>query len=350
MYIKIHSTKNYIGGNTRSCCELVKYLSKENEGKELLDQENFFNSQGKDFSDFQVISSIDQNVKGLHKKEARFFMLSINPSKKELSYLAFKATSKKINDLAQMSPSEKEKYNQLFKDYVNDCMEFYAQGFNKDLCREDILYFAKVEKIREYKYTDKQVKEHNAKEGEPKPGLQTHCHIIVSRKDRSMSKSISPLANSKGESNKHKLNGKSVKVGFNRDKYMLECETLFDIKYKYSRSIEDFYLSHKVDKHILHLSHVQYESYLKNLANFHEQTKDIETQSLINLAKGIKEGSLYKIGNSSIDIMGVGDLKNEEFNHQPPTIQLVQWVKNIIAGNPVKISKELVKGSQGLEM
>jgi hypothetical protein len=40
MYIRIHGNRDYVKGNSQSCLDLVQYLNKENDGKELLARSN----------------------------------------------------------------------------------------------------------------------------------------------------------------------------------------------------------------------------------------------------------------------------------------------------------------------
>lgn len=245
MYVKIHGNRDYVKGNTQSCRDLVNYLGKENEDKELLNQEQFFNQTNNSIESQYVISSIDNNKKGLKDKDAKFFMVTINPSEKELKHLLKMSTNgKNIGQISELTPGELERYTNLVKDYARQIMDDYARAFNRDLTGKDLVYFGKVEQERHYKGTDKEVKEGKALSGELKPGLQTHVHIVVSRKDIEQKHSLSPLANSRG-SNKHKLNGKGIKVGFDRDMFVKGCESQFDNMYQYQRKIENSYEYYK---------------------------------------------------------------------------------------------------------
>ncbi len=58
-----------------------------------------------------------------------------------------------------------------------------------------------------------------------------HAHVIVSRMDRTQTISLSPLTNSKGNTNM--LNGKEVKNGFSRTGWQVESCDLFCKKYRY---------------------------------------------------------------------------------------------------------------------
>jgi hypothetical protein len=234
MFVKIHATKTYPKGNTQSCSDLVQYLEKENEGKELMESEFFFNDTTDHAMSSKVINDIDNNVKTLKAEQAKFFMISINPSPKELKHMAKQATGREISGVWEMSATEKERYNTLFKEYVNKEMDVYAKNFNRDITKDNLVYYGKIEQERTFKGTDKEVKLDMAKSGAKKPGLQTHAHVIVSRMDKDMKMSLSPLANSRGSKN-HQLNGKSVQVGFNRDTFKEQSEKEFDKHYRYQR-------------------------------------------------------------------------------------------------------------------
>jgi Family of unknown function (DUF5712) len=242
MFVKIHGTQDYFKGNTQSCVDLVNYLGKENEEKELLLKTGFFSHRDNNVNEQLVIHSIDNNKKGLKEKDAKFFMLTVNPSERELKHIAKIATNgKPITELSQMSSPEQERYNNMIKDYVREIMEEYANGFNKGLTAEDLVYFCKLEQQRHFTGYDKEVKLGTSSNGDLKPGLQTHVHVIVSRKDKSQKQSISPLARSRAK-NTHKLNGKSVTVGIDRKLFMQISEEKFDRMFRFQRDYKDSFV------------------------------------------------------------------------------------------------------------
>lgn len=274
MYVKINGAKDFVKGNSQSCKDLVDYLEKENEEKDFAIQERFFDQAKKDIDPQYVISKIDNNKKGLKEKDAKFYMLSVNPSEKELQHIAKLASGKEIIHLSQLNAKEREKYNDLLKDYTRAVMEEYAKNFNRGLTGKDLVYFGKVEQQRYWSGIDeKQSKEISQLKGEGhslsqifeiekylkesekfslrhfyengavkqddlKPGLQTHVHVVVSRKDITQKHSLSPHANSRG-SDKHQLNGKNITVGFDRNNFKSTCENKFDQMYKYTRDYQN---------------------------------------------------------------------------------------------------------------
>lgn len=235
MYVKIHGTADYVAGNTQSCLDLVNYLEKEDEPKSLLDKEFFFSHEKDDIHPHLVIQTIDHNHKGLKSGDAKFYMVSVNPDQRELNHLAQIATGgKSIRDVSEMSHQQYQRYSNMIKDYSRKAMDVYATAFNRGLEGKDLVYFGKIEQQRYFNGMEKEVKLGNAKRGESKPGLQTHVHFIISRKDKTQKHSLSPHANSRGSKN-HVLNGKKVILGFDRKAFKTTCEQLFDHVFNYQR-------------------------------------------------------------------------------------------------------------------
>src|SRR5690606_24462586 len=143
MYITITAQK--VEGNyTQSATDFVDYLEKENEGKPLPEMEHFFDQYGDEISAEEVIKEIDGNTAKLKKIEPKFYSITLNPSRREL---------KAIGD----SP-------EALKRYTREAMKDYAKAFNREVdgkpvSVDDIKYYAKVERQRTFKGTDKQIRE-----------------------------------------------------------------------------------------------------------------------------------------------------------------------------------------------
>jgi hypothetical protein len=257
-----------MGGNySQSVASFAEYLDKENKGKPLSEREAFFNQHADRISRFKVIEDIDSNTRKLKRREPKFYSITINPS-----FLELKAI---------------ENNKEALKTYTKKVMEDYVASFHKTeingkkLSVNDIVYYAKLEHERTFKYTDKYVKENlpyirqlrtiqtkaNAVQmgkatgnlaklkqkyqevyantphkqqgliieaGMKKEGPQSHIHIIVSRKDRSNRYSLSP--GSKHKASTVELNGKEAKRGFNRDLFMEKAEQRFDTLFGLQRN------------------------------------------------------------------------------------------------------------------
>jgi len=212
-YINVENSGK--GENKGSCRALVWYLSKENIGKPLTDIELFFSQSKEQVNQREVIKSIDSNTAKLGQCDAKFYMITVNFSQPEIHF---------INN-------SKEKV----KLYVREVMELYAENFHKGLSSKDIVWFAKIEQQRTYKGFEPEVRDGMAKQGEVKPGSNTHVHVIVSRKDTTNKIKLSPMTN-------HRQSSSGViKGGFDRNSFKEKSEKCFDELFNYNRGITEKY-------------------------------------------------------------------------------------------------------------
>ena len=272
MYISI--TKQHMDTTfSQSSGDFVDYLEKENRDKVPEQQEHFFDQHNDHVSPKHVLKDIDGNTPKLRKNEPKFYSLTISPSQRELKHIG--------NDPDKL------------RQYVREAMKDYASSFYRDtpVSVDSIKYYAKIEYERTYKGFDREIKENQpfrsqivklehdlAKirsgeldgnsqaiqktieqlrteaphrvdgqmvvQGMKKQGLQTHVHIIVSRKDVTNTLSLSP-----GSSHKASeviLNGNPVKRGFERDRFFEKAEKTFDKLFKYERNFVESYTAHKM--------------------------------------------------------------------------------------------------------
>lgn len=178
MYSKIINPAKHgsvVFNNKESALRLGNYLDKEQAKNQCKDKYIFFNSEG-NFGKKQVVESIDNNVKGLTKKDDKFHSLVIAPSAKELEHIG--------NDTAKL------------KEFTIVCMEKYASNFNlnlgKRLSEKDLVWYATIHQNRAYKGTDAEVVNGEKKSGDLKEGLQTHIHVVVSARDKEQKITLNP--------------------------------------------------------------------------------------------------------------------------------------------------------------
>ena len=343
MYITI--TPQKMGGNfSKSSADFVGYLEKENQGLEHQDMEHFFNQYGDEISAEEVVKEIDGNTAKLEKHEPRFYSITVSPSKYELRRL-------------QNSSEDLKRYTrELMKDYV---ASFNREIKGRPVSIDDIKYYAKVEHQRTFKGTDFQVKENqpfatkilqlktdirNVQEGRAegnikrmkkeitklesqaphqqngkrivqgmaKDGNQSHIHIIVSRKDASNRFSLSP--GSKYKASDVKLNGETVKRGFDRDNFFDKAEKTFDKNFGYKRNFAETY---KARKDFVKNPNLYFAALMKLPANekalaFKMITKSglpivpsipvSQTQIALRIFKRLRRGAEVAIKSSSIGI------------------------------------------------
>ncbi|MDD2674568.1 MAG: DUF5712 family protein [Flavobacterium sp.] len=248
---KPHSTLG--ADNKGSCSNLAIYLEKENEEldklikksssmNEIFQLENrkqgFFTASEINISTIDVISSIDNNKRKLGANDAKYFAPTISFSENELSHIAFLATGKReITSVLELNSSELEQFNNLIREYGRKVMDNYALNFNRQdkgiKSGADLVYFGKIEHFRKFKGTDKEVIDGKEISGQYKKGLQSHIHIIVSRKDKTQLLKLSPTCNEK-QTNR-KIGNNEYQVGFDRVKWINSNEKFFDEHFNYKR-------------------------------------------------------------------------------------------------------------------
>ncbi|MCR9228341.1 MAG: DUF5712 family protein [Flavobacteriaceae bacterium] len=275
MYLTITAQRTGKGLKTfhGSVRDYVIYLEKENQEVEPAEQETFFDQNENAIPPEKVISEIDGNTAKLKKREPRFYSIVVSPSQRELK---------------QISTDP-----EALRQYIREIMKDYAASFYRDrtVTVDAIKYYAKIEHERSFRGFEKQVREnapyrkqiaklrnelakvereeiqgnpktiqqeihrlaqeapHKIKgqmivAGSKKQGLQSHIHIIVSRKDVTNTYSLSP--GSKFKASETTLHGKRVKQGFSRDQFYQSAENTFDRIFAYDRNFMEKYGTKKL--------------------------------------------------------------------------------------------------------
>ncbi|RBQ06816.1 DUF5712 family protein [Pedobacter miscanthi] len=220
MYINI--TDSDTGNNKGSSGALVHYLDKESWMFEDADPELWFNGSASGIESYQVRNLLDKNIAKLCHDDAKFFLININPSQKEITHLK-----------GLFEDGTKAE----FKAFAVKIMDEYARNFKRAgvTSNEDLLWFGKLENHRYYSFKDKEVKTGTVKRGDLKPGEQMHIQVIVSRKDITNKIKLSPMNNSKGRNVEH-----SKKVGqFDRTAFKESGEKVFDETFDFKRPLTD---------------------------------------------------------------------------------------------------------------
>ncbi|MEM9078680.1 MAG: MobB family relaxase [Bacteroidota bacterium] len=271
MYIAITPQK-LDSGYSSSVSDYVAYLEKENESLAPENQEYFFSQTEDRVSNETVIKEIDGNTAKLKKTEPKFYSLIVSPSHRELKAI--------------------QNHPDALKNYTRELMKDYAASFYRDnpITVDQIKYYAKIEHERTYRGFEKEIVENapyrkkivrlqnnirkvgrgemegNSKQmekelaqlqrdiphkinGKPitvgmkKEGVQTHIHIIVSRKDGTNTFSLSPGA--KYKASEVEMHGKKVQRGFHREQFFEASEKTFDRLFQYDRNLVETYRAKK---------------------------------------------------------------------------------------------------------
>ena len=186
--------------NAGSSRQLASYM--EHEDLERMEKgiytDGFFNLTEDNIYKSKVVKDIDTNIGQLLKTDAKFYAIHVSPSESELR---------------AMGNTEQEKAEAM-KRYTREVfIPEYAKNFNKGLSETDIKFYGKIHFDRSRSDNE----------------LNMHCHLIVSRKDQTGKKKLSPLTN-----HKNTKNG-VVKGGFDRVNLFQQAEQGFDKLFGYDR-------------------------------------------------------------------------------------------------------------------
>ena len=158
-----------------------------------------------------MIKDIDTNIGQLLKTDAKFYAIHVSPSEKELQAMGN----------AELEQAE------AMKRYIREVfIPEYAKNFNKGLSETDIKFYGKIHFDR------------NRSDNK----LNMHCHLIVSRKDQTNKKKLSPLTN-------HKNTKKGmVTGGFDRVNLFQQAEKGFDKLFIYNRQFSEAFEYYNIMK------------------------------------------------------------------------------------------------------
>ena len=190
--------------NAGSSRQLASYM--EHEDLERMEKgiytDGFFNLTDDNIYKSKVIKDIDSNIGQLLKIDAKFYAIHVSPSEKELR---------------AMGNTEQEQVEAM-KRYIREVfIPEYAKNFNKGLSEADIKFYGKIHFDRSRSDNE----------------LNMHCHLIVSRKDQSNKKKLSPLTN-------HKNTKKgTVTGGFDRVNLFQRAEQGFNKLFGYNRPLAE---------------------------------------------------------------------------------------------------------------
>lgn len=204
MHIDFAPPSNGTYNNSGSCRQLANYM--EHEDLERMEKgiytEGFFNLTDDNIYKSKVIKNIDSNIGQLLKTDAKFYAIHVSPSEKELRL---------------MGNTEQEQAEAMKRYIRKVVIPEYAKNFNKGLSAEDIKFYGKIHFSRDRSDNE----------------LNMHCHLIVSRKDQTNKKKLSPLTN-------HKNTTKgTVKGGFDRKNLFQQLEQGFDKLFSYQRQLTE---------------------------------------------------------------------------------------------------------------
>ena len=282
MHIDFAPSSGGTYNNAGSSRQLASYM--EHEDLERMEKgiytDGFFSLTDDNIYKSKVIKDIDSNIGQLLKTDAKFFAIHVSPSESELR---------------AMGNTEQEKAEAM-KRYIREVfIPEYAKNFNKGLSEADIKFYGKIHFDRSRSDNE----------------LNMHCHLIVSRKDQTNKKKLSPLTN-----HKNTKNG-VIKGGFDRVNLFQQAEQGFDKIFGYNRQqTESFdYLNTMKNGSISEQIEVQEQNFTGE--NKKEVFQSSERENMIPCNIDSKQNNKHafnqgdnRSGDSLLSIFSLGDGNN----------------------------------------
>lgn len=261
--------------NAGSSRQLASYL--EHEDLERMEKgiytDGFFNLMDDNIYKSKVIKDIDSNIGQLLKTDAKFFAIHVSPSEKELR---------------AMGNTEQEQAKAMKRYICEVFIPEYAKNFNKDLSALDIKFYGKI-------HFDRSCSDNE---------LNMHCHLIVSRKDQSNKKKLSPLTN-----HKNTTNG-VIKGGFERVNLFQQIEQGFDKLFNYNRQPTELFNYRNTMKN---------GSISKQLKQQELQSNERQTEN--NQASILEKSFSFNLVNKEIDFQSFSTNSNIDKENDNSVIQ-----------------------------
>lgn len=275
MHIDFASPSNGTYNNAGSSRQLANYL--EHEDLERIEKgiytEGFFNLTDNNIYKSKVIKDIDTNIGQLLKTDAKFYAIHVSPSEKELR---------------AMGNTEQEQAKAMKRYICEVFIPEYAKNFNKDLSALDIKFYGKI-------HFDRSCSDNE---------LNMHCHLIVSRKDQSNKKKLSPLTN-----HKNTTNG-VIKGGFERVNLFQQIEQGFDKLFNYNRQPTELFNYRNTMKN---------GSISKQLKQQELQSNERQTEN--NQASILEKSFSFNLVNKEIDFQSFSTNSNIDKENDNSVIQ-----------------------------
>lgn len=277
--------------NVGSSRQLASYM--EHEDLERMEKgiytDGFFNLTDDNIYKSKVIKDIDTNIGQLLKTDAKFYAIHVSPSKKELRV---------------MGNTEQEQAEAM-KRYIREVfIPEYAKNFNKGVSEADIKFYGKI-------HFDRSRSENE---------LNMHCHLIVSRKDQTNKKKLSPLTN-----HKNTKNG-VIKGGFDRVNLFQQAEQGFDKLFGYNRQLSESFDYHNTMKNgsISEQLELQNQNFTgeKKKEVFQSSEKENNVSCNLDNKEGNRHSNNQQYNNRSDSFLSIFSLGDGNNNNAAPIEEL----------------------------
>ena len=305
------ASKGGIYSNAGSSHFLVNYLEHEAREEKQPERTIFFDQQREDISAEEVQERIDANVKGVQKGKPLFHSLVISPSQDELRHL---------ND----DPDR-------LKTYTRQVMENYAANFThkrqQSLTSDNLVWYATVHRNRHYSGLDDAVQTGQAQSRQRKEGEQTHIHVIVSARDRTMSRSLHPDAGSSR---------------FNYKAWLQKNHRDFEQAFGYKATVTEKQHQERLEKQIARLDRAGLaldRERMMTIGRHHAYSTDF-WKGMSQVERGVKQGSIFTANQAYERLHSASEPKSKDTRQQAGEGRAVQPYRPSISSQSTRATSD----------
>ena len=303
------ASKGGIYSNNGSSHFLVNYLEHEAREEKQQEQTIFFNQQREGIKGEEVRERIDANVQGVQKGKPLFHSLVISPSQEELRHL-------------------NEGPNKL-KTYTRQVMENYAANFTQkrkeSLTSNNLVWYATIHRSRHYSGLDDAVQTGQAQSRQRKEGEQTHIHVIVSARDRTMSRSLHPDAGSSQ---------------FSYKAWLQKNHQDFERTFGYKAVVTEEQHRQRLQKQIARLDRAGLSldrERIMTVGRRHTYSTNF-WKGMSQVERGVKQGSIFTANQAYERLNAATEPKPKNARHQAEDSRAIQPYTPNIGTQPVRIT------------
>ena len=315
------ASKGGIYSNADSSHFLVNYL--EHEAREERQQKQvpagdstsgraiFFDWQREDIRAEEVQKRIDENVKGVQKGKPLFHSLVISPSQDELRHL-------------NEDPDK-------LKTYTRQVMENYAANFTRKrkepLTSNNLVWYGTIHRSRHYSGLDDAVQTGQAQSRQRKEGEQTHIHVIVSARDRTMSRSLHPDAGSSQ---------------FNYKVWLQKNHNDFEQAFGYKATVTEKQHQERLEKQIARLDRVGLaldRERMLTIGRLHAYSTDF-WKGMSHVERGVKQGNIFTANQAYERLNAATEPKPKNAQQQVEEGQAIQPYKPSIESQSERVKNQ----------
>ncbi len=210
-------------------------------------------------------------------------------------------------------------------------MENYAANFThkrqQSLTSDNLVWYATIHRSRHYSGLDDAVQTGQAQSRQPKEGEQTHIHVIVSARDRTMSRSLHPDVGS----------GR-----FNYKAWLQKSQRDFEQAFGYKATVTEKQHQERLEKQIARLDRAGLaldREQMITVGRHHAYSTDF-WKGMSQVERGVKQGSIFTANQAYERLNAATESKPKNVRQQVGAGQAIQLYQPNIESQSKRVTNQ----------